>query len=69
MQLLLTTWRELGCHLELPDALPRLFPSLKQSLGAAAVLIRRVDVPSSRLETVASAQAADPTVSRSSRLK
>ncbi|MGD0462260.1 MAG: sigma-54 dependent transcriptional regulator [Tepidisphaeraceae bacterium] len=57
MSLLLMTWREIGCHLELSEAVRCLMPSLREQLGAGRVLLRRLDVPGARMETAACAPA------------
>ncbi len=57
MSLLLMTWREIGCHLELSEAVRCLMPSVRKQLGAGLVLLRRLDVPGGRMETAACAPA------------
>jgi transcriptional regulator with GAF, ATPase, and Fis domain len=61
MSLSLMTWREIGRHLELPEALRCLMPDLRKQLGAGLVLLQRLDVPGGRIETAACAPATEST--------
>ncbi|MGD0770057.1 MAG: sigma-54 dependent transcriptional regulator [Tepidisphaeraceae bacterium] len=59
MSIVLMAWREIGLHLELPQVLRSLLPSLKEQIGAGMVLLQRLDVPGGRMETAACAPAMD----------
>jgi transcriptional regulator with GAF, ATPase, and Fis domain len=51
------TWREIGRHLELPEVLRGIMPSLREQLGAGLVILQRLDVPGGRVEAAACAPA------------
>jgi transcriptional regulator with GAF, ATPase, and Fis domain len=55
MQLLLDVWREACRHIEIADAVARIAPLLLRRLPAHGLLVRRLDLPRSCLETVATA--------------
>jgi transcriptional regulator with GAF, ATPase, and Fis domain len=53
-QLILSVWREVGRHLDLPELMERLFPRLSQELPLSALLVRHVDLAAGCVETLAS---------------
>src|SRR5579862_8013327 len=51
--LLLHVWREVGRHLEIHESVERVVPALAERLPLEHVIVRRIDVQRSCLETVA----------------
>src|SRR5580698_33567 len=50
MSLLLNIWRDIGLHLELPDAMDRILPRLAKLVPLSALAICRLEPPQGRLE-------------------
>ncbi|HXX47804.1 MAG TPA: sigma 54-interacting transcriptional regulator [Myxococcota bacterium] len=57
--LLLDVWREVGRHIEIEEAAQRCAPLLSRRLPVDRLLMRRLDLAGSAIETVASASAAE----------
>jgi hydrogenase-4 transcriptional activator len=50
MSLLLNIWRDIGLHLELPDAMDRILPRLAKLVPLSALAICRLEPPQGRIE-------------------
>ena len=65
--LLLAVWREVCKHVELAESLERTFPPIARRVPVERIVIRRLDLARSMLETIASADASGQTRSEQSR--
>jgi hypothetical protein len=53
LELLLDVWREVGRHLDLVESVERIAPLLHRGLPVAHMLVRRIDLKRSCVETLA----------------
>lgn len=65
--LLLAVWREVCKHVELAESLERTFPPIARRVPVERIVIRRLDLARSMLETIASTDASGQTRSEQSR--